>query len=212
MDPVDLAPLYAILDVDLTRARGLEPLDVVDAWLLAGIRLVQLRAKTMASGPMLDLADEMNARARAAGGRLIVNDRADVARMSGAAGVHVGQEDLSPRGARLVVGDSALVGLSTHSQAQVDAALDAPVDYVAIGPVFPTPTKRQAYEPVGLAMVRLAATACRNRGLPVVAIGGITLATAAGVLGAGASAVAIISDLLGGDPADRARAWLAAVG
>jgi thiamine-phosphate pyrophosphorylase len=205
---VDLPRLYAILDLDLTRTRGLEPLDVLDAWLLAGVRLVQLRAKTLAAGPMLDLADRMHAHVHAAGGRLIINDRADVARMSGSAGVHVGQEDLSPRDARLVVGQSAVVGLSTHSRTQIDAALEAPVDYLAIGPVFSTPTKRQAQEPVGLEAVRMAAAACRSRGLPVVAIGGITLATARDVLDAGAASVAVISDLLTADPAGRARGYL----
>jgi thiamine-phosphate pyrophosphorylase len=212
VDPADLPRLYAILDIDLTRARGLDPLAVLDDWLEAGVRLVQLRAKALASGSLLTLADQAQARVHAAGGRLIINDRADVARMSGAAGVHVGQEDLSPRGARTVVGQSALVGLSTHSPAQLDAALKEPISYLAVGPVFWTPTKRQACEPVGLDGVRLATTACRSLGLPVVAIGGISLATAGSVLDAGARSVAVIADLLVGDPGGRARAFLAAVG
>src|SRR5262245_31282427 len=109
------SPLYPILDLDLTLARGLAPIDVLDAWLDAGVQLVQLRAKTAASGEFLTLADEMSARCRAANAVFIVNDRADLARMSGADGVHVGQDDLSPAEARATVGADAIVGLSTHT-------------------------------------------------------------------------------------------------
>jgi thiamine-phosphate pyrophosphorylase len=178
-------------------------------WLDAGVRLIQLRAKHLSSGAMLDLAAAIVDRGRAAGATIIVNDRADVARMAGAAGVHVGQDDLSPADARRVVGPTSLVGLSTHSSAQVDAALAEPISYLAIGPVYATSSKGGATDPpVGVAGVRDAVTRAAGAGLPVVAIGGITLDRAPDVIAAGASSVAVISDLLTGDIAGRARAYL----
>jgi len=208
---VRLPPLYAILDVDALAARGLEPLDVAAAWLAAGVRLIQLRAKSMSLGPMLALADELVALARRSGAQLIVNDRADVARMSGADGVHVGQDDLSPAEARRVVGSDAVVGLSTHSAVQAADACGQPISYLAIGPVFPTGSKRRPDPVVGTAGVRAAAEIAAKAGLPVVAIGGISLEQAPAVLEAGAASVAVISDLLAGEPAARARAWVEAL-
>jgi len=141
--------------------------------------------------------------------RVIVNDRADIARLAGADGVHVGQEDLAPAAVRAIVGDSSMVGLSTHTTEQVDRAIREPVSYVAVGPVFGTATKATGYERVGLERVREAARRATVRGLPLVAIGGITLENAASVLDAGAESVAIISDLLStGDPEARVRAYL----
>ena len=204
--------LYAILDVDLTVARGLDPERVFDVWLEAGVRLIQLRAKSMPSGALLALAARLAVRAKAAGALFLVNDRADVARLSGAGGVHVGQDDLTPAGVRAVVGPGAIVGLSTHTPAQVEAAVATPISYVAIGPVFATATKQGAADPaVGIAGVRLAAARAERAGLPVVGIGGLTLANAPDVIGAGAASVAVISDLLAGDVADRARAYLEAL-
>jgi len=201
--------LYAILDRELTLARGLAPLDVVDAWLDAGVRVIQLRAKETASGEFLRLADEVARRSKAMGALFIVNDRADIAVMADAAGVHLGQDDLRPEDARRVVG-ARVIGLSTHNDVQLTRALDAPVDYVAIGPVFETQSKARPDPVVGLEGVSMAASRARPRACPVVAIGGITLPRAADVLAAGASAIAVISDLLSGDITARARAWLEA--
>jgi thiamine-phosphate pyrophosphorylase len=201
-----LAPLYAILDVDLTRARGWAPLDLLEVWLDAGVRLVQLRAKSLSFGPMLELADAVVARVRAAGVTIVVNDRADVALLSGADGVHVGQTDLDPGAVRPIVGAGRLIGVSTHDVAQVDAAASLPIDYVAFGPVFTTGSKAQPDPVVGLDSVRQAAR--RAGALPVVAIGGITLARAGEVFESGAASVAVISDLLTGDPRERAREWV----
>ena len=188
--------LYAILDVDVVQARGMAPLDVFRIWLDAGVRLIQLRAKTMASGAMVELAEALVAQARPAGATVIINDRADVARLSGADGVHVGQGDLSPDDVRRVVGRDALVGLSTHTTTQVAEAVTQPVSYIAVGPVFGTRTKDTGYEAVGLDLVRLASGHARAAGLPLVAIGGITSEHAASVLDAGADAVAVIGDLM----------------
>lgn len=189
--------LYAILDVDLVAARRLDPGRVLDDWLDAGIRLVQLRAKHLSLGPMLDLAEAMAAACRAAGATFIVNDRADVARLSGAAGVHVGQEDLSVSDIRTIIGSDAIIGKSTHTLAQLAEVLDEDVGYVAFGPIFATRTKAHADPVVGLQGLRDAAQRTRSRGIPLVAIGGIRLESAAEVFEAGADAVAIASDLVG---------------
>jgi len=187
---------------------GWAPRDVARAHLRGGVRLLQLRAKTLESGPFLDLALAIGDDARAAGAHFIVNDRADVAVLCGATGVHVGQDDLSPADVRLVAGPDVLVGLSTHTEAQVEQALLEPVGYIAIGPVFGTSTKATPYTSLGLGAVRHAADRGASVGMPVVAIGGITLETAASVLAAGAASVAVISDLVTDDPEARVRAYL----
>jgi len=197
--------------VDVCAGAGRTPLDVVQAFLSAGVRLIQLRAKTWESAAFLDLAHATVAAAASTGTIVLVNDRADIAVLSGAQGLHVGQDDLSPADARKVVGPASWLGLSTHSEPQWTAALDAPLSYVAIGPVFGTGTKATGYQAVGLETVSLVSAAAGQRELPVVAIGGITLESAAAVIAAGASSVAVISDLLAGSPEARARAFLQAL-
>jgi thiamine-phosphate pyrophosphorylase len=193
--------LYAILDVPLCGVRGIDPLATLDAFLAGGARLIQLRDKSPASRDRLALADAAVARVHAAGGRLIVNDRADIARLAGADGVHVGQDDLSIDEARAIVGPGAIVGISTHDEPQVAAAVASTASYLAVGPIYATATKDTGYSARGLALVRQAAAGRK----PVVAIGGITLERAPEVLAAGASSVAVISDLLRHDPADMVR-------
>ncbi|MEW6320775.1 MAG: thiamine phosphate synthase [Acidobacteriota bacterium] len=205
-----LPRLCAILDVDAWAVEGRAAIDVADAWLAAGVRFVQLRAKRLPAGAFLDLAVALAPRVADAGGLLVINDRADIAALAGAAGVHVGQDDLAVDDARAVVGADAIVGLSTHSIAQVAAGLDTSATYLAVGPVFGTVTKDTGYAPVGLALVRRAAQAAGSR--PLVAIGGITLATAPAVVDAGAAAVAVISDLLSRDVEARARRFVEALG
>jgi thiamine-phosphate pyrophosphorylase len=127
--------------------------------------------------------------------------------MSRAAGVHVGQDDVPVAAARAQLGDKAIVGTSTHTLDQFDRATRDPVSYIAVGPVFGTTTKDTGYHPIGLAMVSAAAK--RAMEIPVVAIGGITLDTAAAVIEAGASSVAVISDLLtDGNPTRRVAQFL----
>ena len=184
-------------------------MDLATACLDGGARLLQVRAKLASAGRLLDWTEAIVERARAADAVVIVNDRADVARLSGASGTHVGQQDLWPAAARQIVGPAAIVGLSTHTQQQVLAALPTPISYLAIGPVFDTPTKATGFDAVGLGRVRETASAVRTRGLPLVAIGGITLDRAADVLRAGAHAVCVISDLLAtGNPGARVRDYL----
>ena len=207
-----LAPLYAILDVDAVTAHVWAPVDVCAAWLDAGVRLIQLRAKSLPSGAFLRVADACAGLCRGAGARLIINDRADIAVMCGADGVHVGQDDLCVADVRRVVGPAAIVGLSTPTDSQLAEAVSEAVSYVAIGPVFGTRTKDTGFDAVGLAAVRRAAAVAHAAGLPLVAIGGITRNRAGDVLAAGADSLAVISDLLeAGDVhglVPRARAWL----
>jgi thiamine-phosphate pyrophosphorylase len=203
------SPLYVICDADVCARAGWTLPDFAFACLDGGATLLQLRAKRLASGPFFDQATAVVRRADAARATVIVNDRADLARLSGAAGVHVGQDDLSAAQARALVGPDAIVGLSTHTADQLDAALREPVSYVAMGPVFGTVTKDTGYETIGLEAVRVAAARAAAHGMPLVAIGGITLARARAVIDAGAQSVAVISDLLVmGDPRSRVREFL----
>jgi thiamine-phosphate pyrophosphorylase len=202
-------PLHAILDIEAASQSGWHAAALAKVFFDAGARLVQLRAKRLPSGPFLELADEIVRLGAGYDAAVIVNDRVDVARLSGASGVHVGQTDLSPSAARRVLGPDAVIGFSTHSMEQVAAALREPVSYIAVGPVFGTASKETGYAPVGLDLVRSAARLADGR--PVVAIGGITLESAPEVVEAGAAAVAVISDLLVGDPAARIAAYLHAL-
>jgi thiamine-phosphate pyrophosphorylase len=170
-----------------------------------GARLLQLRAKSLPGGRLLALAEQLVAAAEPFAATVIVNDRADIARLAQAGGVHVGQDDLPAAAARSIL-PSGEIGVSTHTMEQFDAALNGPATYIAVGPVFPTGSKDTGYEPIGLDFV---ARAAARSDRPVVAIGGITLERAPEVVGAGAASVAIISDLLAGDPRERTGALVA---
>ncbi len=204
-----MSPLYAIVDVDVCLAAGLTPETVAAAFLRAGVSHVQIRAKHLASGAFLELVNAVVPAARKAGATLLVNDRVDVARSAGV-GVHLGQEDLPVAEARRLLGPAAVIGRSTHTAAELATALAEPVTYVAYGPVFATRTKANPDPVVGLDGIRAASAAAAAACLPLVAIGGITLATARAVTEAGANAVAVISDLLAdaADPEARARRFL----
>jgi thiamine-phosphate pyrophosphorylase len=203
-----LSPLCAIVDAEAAARVGWQPLDLARAFLDGGARFLQLRAKSMPGAELLETATAIVQLAHARGALVIVNDRADIARLSGADGVHVGQDDLGPAAVRAIVGPDAVVGLSTHTVEQLEQAVVEPVSYVAIGPVFGTTTKATGYAQVGLDMVRAAARRTGAKGLPLVAIGGITIENAPSVLAAGASSVAVIGGLLAtGDPS-RVRLFL----
>jgi thiamine-phosphate pyrophosphorylase len=204
--------LYVVCDAEVCARAGWRLTDFAAACCDGGARLLQIRAKHLPGRAFLDAAVRIVDRAGAAGAAVVVNDRADIARLCGARGVHVGQDDLSPLQVRLVAGREMALGLSTHTAGQLDAALREPVNYVAVGPVFETGTKATGYAAIGLDAVRLAAAAAAARQMPVVAIGGITLERAPSVLAAGARAVAVISDLLTtGDPAARVERFLTAL-
>lgn len=203
-----LPKLYAIVDVDVAARAGWTARDLGRAYLAGGARLLQLRAKTLASGPLLDLAAAMTEDTVAAGGHLILNDRADLAVLARASGVHVGQDDLPADEARRLVGASHLVGVSTHTREQIRAAVEAPVSYLAVGPMFDTRTKATGYDAAGMPLLQDAVAVARARGLPVVAIGGVTLERAPALIDAGAASVCVITDLLTQDPEARAREFI----
>lgn len=174
---------------------------------LAGVRLVQYRNKKGSAKQILEDASRLKA---LLGGdvRLIMNDRADLCLAANFDGVHVGQEDLSPEGARRVIGPDLWLGVSTHNPQQLRGADASPADYVAIGPVFATSSKERPDPVIGLEGVRQARQWTRK---PLVAIGGITRGNALEVIGAGADAVAVISDLLP-DPRKSAEEFLRILG
>ena len=189
--------VYPIVDVAACSSRT--PLDLAEAVLAGGAKLVQLRAKQISTRDFCDLARALLVLCGSHGARLIVNDRTDIARLTDAAGVHLGQTDLPPREARRLLGADAVVGFSTHNLQQVkDAEALGCVDYLGFGPIFPTTTKRNADPTQGLAGLRQARAATR---MQLVAIGGITPENAPEVLTAGADAVAMIGALAAaGDP------------
>ena len=175
--------------------RGFDPVTVAQAFLAGGARVLQLRQKAGSSAAFLDLADSLLSLARPFDAMVIINDRADIARLSGAHGVHVGQDDLSPSDVRKVAGAAAAVGLSTHDEQQIDAALAGEATYIAVGPIFGTTTKETGYSARGLDLLGQAA----QRGKPVVAIGGITLERVPELVRAGATGIAVITDLFTGN-------------
>ena len=183
--------LYAILDS--SAFADAEALCASAQELAAGgVTLLQYRNKSGNARQMLEQAQELR---RRVGGsvKLIMNDRADLCLAAGFDGVHVGQDDLSPEGARKVIGDELWLGVSTHDPAHVVEADKTPADYIAVGPVFPTASKANPDPVIGLEGVRKARALTRK---PLVAIGGITRANACPVIAAGADSVAVISDLL----------------
>ena len=203
-----LPPLYAVADAEVCARAGWDLVAFAAACADGGARFIQIRAKQLSASALLDAAVAIVARA-GRGVAVVVNDRADVARLANASGVHVGQEDLPPGMARQIVGERALVGLSTHTVEQIDRGVDEPIGYLAVGPIFGTATKETGYDAVGLERVGYAAKRTAERRLPLVAIGGITLANARSVIAAGAHSVAVISDLLAtGDPRARVREYL----
>jgi thiamine-phosphate pyrophosphorylase len=195
--------LYVVLD--RTAAAGRDLATVLDAVLQGGARMVQLREKTWPSGTLFPVAERLRARCRAAGVPFIVNDRVDLAVAVGADGVHLGQDDLPPAAARALLKPGMILGLSTHSVAQAEAAQAAGADYVAVGSMYPTATKPE-FQLVGPALVRELRPRIR---VPLVAIGGITPENAGEVIAAGADAVAVISAVCGArDPAAAARRFV----
>jgi thiamine-phosphate pyrophosphorylase len=196
--------LYPILDASLET---FDTLTVdVRALARAGCRLFQLRAKELSSGEFLAWALAAGGAARELGIRMVVNDRVDIALLAGADGVHLGHEDLSPEAARKILGASAVIGLSTHDAEEARLAASAPVDYLAIGPIFETSTKLSGRSTLGVAGVRAVRAVVEK---PLVAIGGITLSTAPSLFEAGIDGVAVISALKTGEDLETlARTWL----
>jgi len=186
-----LPRLYAILDSTSfsdTEALCLSASEVVTG----GVSLLQYRNKSGNPSQMLEQARELKRRLGSSV-KLIMNDRADLCLAAGFDGVHVGQDDLSPAGARAVIGNSLWLGVSTHNPEQLGLADQTTADYLAIGPVFATQSKANPDPVIGLDGVRRARVLTRKL---LVAIGGITRENCRSVIEAGADAVAVISDLI----------------
>lgn len=199
-----LPRLYAIVDASFSN-----PVDLAKALFDGGVRLLQVRNKTSGARELLDQVEKIMLLAPP-DASVIVNDRVDIARLAGAAGVHLGQTDMPAAAARPILGRDRIIGLSTHNLGQALEADTLPVDYVAVGPIFPTSTKLNADPVVGLNGLAAICSAIRK---PVVAIGGIQLENAREVLDAGAHSIAVIRDLLSSaDVQARAREWIRAIG
>jgi thiamine-phosphate pyrophosphorylase len=186
-----LPKVYPITDTDLS---GLSHAEQVDRLIAGGATLIQLRDKRAAPRDFYHQAEAALRTARKSGVRLIINDRVDVALALGADGAHLGQTDMPVEAARRLLGERAIVGISTHTLAQARAAATMPVDYVAFGPIFKTATKENPDPITGLEALR-AVHAIVNA-LPLVAIGGITRANFEEAWDAGADAVASIAALV----------------
>jgi thiamine-phosphate pyrophosphorylase len=196
-----LPRFYPILDTEVALRRSFDPVKAAGQVLDGGAKILQFRHKGFLSREAFAWLEQIAKLARATGATLVVNDRADLAKLFGA-GLHLGQDDLLPSVARRVIGPDAIVGYSTHNEAQLRAACDEPADYLALGPIFGTTTKDNPDPTVGLDELR------RLRPLsdrPLVAIGGITRANARQALQAGADSVAVIGDLFPEDGQVRAR-------
>lgn len=201
---VSIPRLYAIIDP--ARLGGRAPAAAARALISADVRLIQYRDKHASSRQLYETCTELRRLLHAAGCRLIVNDRADVARTAEADGVHLGQADLPVELARRVLATGQWLGCSTHSLEQVVEADGTTADYIAFGPVFPTASKENPDPVVGLEGLRQARRATRK---PLVAIGGISLQNAREVFAAGADSVAVIGGLLDApDLEQRAREFL----
>jgi len=206
---IALRGYYAILDVLPAQAHDTARAAARAARLLAGRpAMLQLRAKEAPAAALAALARAVLPLAQAAGVPLCVNDRLDVALAVGAQAVHLGQEDLPLDAARAVAAGRLLIGISTHNPAQAAAAMAGGADYIGLGPIFPTTTKANPDPVVGLEILRQVASTAP---IPVVAIGGLTIARAAEVAATGASAAALISAIEAApDPEAAARAVNAA--
>jgi thiamine-phosphate pyrophosphorylase len=197
------ARLYFVIE---SRVAGTPAEAIAAAALVGGVDVVQLRDKEASDADIVVAARRLGALCREHGALLTVNDRPDLALSAGADGVHVGQDDAPVDSVRQEVGSELLIGLSTHSPQQVDAASALNADYLGVGPVYATATKPHL-EPVGLELVRYAATHARQ---PFFAIGGIDAERARAVAEAGAERIAVVRAIRDADDPRAAAAGLRA--
>jgi len=183
-------------------------MDAVAAAIDGGVDVVQLREKTMEDGVFLELADDMRLLCAAKDVLFIVNDRVEAARLVGADGVHLGQDDVSVADARRALGPDALIGVSTHDATELACALADGADYVGVGSVFATSTKGRDVLVSGAAALAPLAAKAEASGVPAFAIGGITATNVGEVVAAGFRRVAVCAGVLASDEPRRASAAL----
>jgi len=184
-----LKSLYAIVNLESST----EPLPYIEALVASGASVIQLREKRERARELLEIASAAVEICRRYDCKLIINDRVDIAMLSKADGVHLGQRDLAPSSIRALAGEKLLVGLSTHNLEQVRQAQREPVNYLGFGPIFHSATK-SGHAP--LCGIELLAEAAELSTLPLVAIGGINFENAKSALEAGAKSVAMVSELV----------------
>jgi len=195
--------LYLITDGSAQSSDTGRFVDRVKEALAGGVRLVQLREKSLGGRALLELAVKLRAVTSGYGARLLVNDRVDVALLSGADGVHLGQSSVSASEARALLGTGKLIGVSTHSIAEAAKAEAYGADFITFGPVYETPSKARWGAPVGLDALKEVSASVSIR---VYAIGGVKKENVGEPLGAGAYGAAVISAVLGGpDPQANSR-------
>ena len=202
-----LPRLYVILDAALLTVPEIE---CAQRLVAAGVRLLQYRNKRASARDLFDSSKQLSSLLVPQGVTFVVNDRADVAALAGANGVHVGQEDLGVEEARQVVGEGKIVGVSTHNLEQFQRAAASSAYYIAVGPIFATGTRSSPDPVVGAQFIQKVRPLTDK---PIVAIGGITLERAPEIIESGADSVAVISDILGAlEPGMRARQYIDLLG
>lgn len=201
------ADIYGITAEEFSLGRS--NIEVVARMIEAGIRVIQYREKHKSDRQKHEECRKIREMTGEAGVLFIVNDRPDLALLVAADGVHLGQDDFHPEAVRKVVGEKMLIGLSTHSPAQAKAAETMDIDYIGVGPVFATNTKKDVCEPVGLEYLEYVV---KNIRLPFVAIGGIKGHNIAEVYQRGARCIALVTEIVGApDIVDRVRNLRAAL-
>ena len=193
--------LYLVTDRNISKGRPLP--DIVEAAVRGGVSVVQLREKVMAGRDFVALALAIQAVLKAYDIPLIINDRIDVALAVHADGVHLGQTDVPLKMARRIVKGSMIIGVSTHTATEAVQAEKDGADYIGVGPVFSTTTKKDTHPVIGIAGVAEIRNAVK---LPIVGIGGIKIETAAQVIQHGADGIAVVSAIVSvDDPGQAAR-------
>jgi len=192
--------LSSLLEVDIygitaeEYSMGRSNIEVVARMIEAGIRVIQYREKEKSDREKYEECLKIRELTRVAGVTFIVNDRVDLAMLVGADGIHLGQDDLPPQAVREMVGGEMFIGLSTHSPAQAEAAVRLGVDYIGVGPIFATNTKKDVCAPVSLEYLDYVV---KNIRLPFVALGGIKEHNIAEVYRRGARCIALVTEIVG---------------
>ena len=186
------ADIYGITAEEYSLGRS--TIDVVTQMIGSGITVIQYREKEKSDRQQYEECRKIREMTREAGVTFIVNDRVDLALLVDADGLHLGQDDVPPEAVRKLIGDKMFIGLSTHSPAQADDAVRSGVDYIGVGPLFATNTKKDVCDPVGLEYLEYIV---KNIRLPFVAIGGIKEHNIAEVYRRGARCIALVTDIVG---------------